>query len=93
MSDAKTKTHNRTEVCLISADEMELASQKSARQQNRLTRQSHGNEQFHLSVWFACTSAVGTHSFTVAPSTKQHTTRHEPVSLTPGTSIAWASLT
>jgi hypothetical protein len=55
-------------VCLISADELQLASQHSARQQNRLTKQSHGNEQFHLSGWFACTS--GTYSITAAPEKK-----------------------
>jgi hypothetical protein len=33
--------HNRVEVCLISADEMHLASRLSASQQNRLTRQSN----------------------------------------------------
>jgi hypothetical protein len=33
------------------------------------------------SDWFACTS--GTHSVTVAPFIQQHTTGHEPVSITP----------
>jgi hypothetical protein len=92
MTDATAKDpQSRIEVCLISADEMKMASQRFARQQNRLTRQSHGNEQFRFSHWFACTS--GSHSVTVAQLIKQHTAGHEPVSLTPGTSFSWTSLT
>jgi hypothetical protein len=42
MTDTTAKDpQSRIEVCLISADEMKLASQRSARQQNRLTRQGN----------------------------------------------------